>query len=693
MADAGETGSGQLGNDGGFGNNGLGSDAGEAEASGNNSPSGHSYGGDGGGHHNNYWSQQQAEQDRLSAQAGLINLHNMWRQGFARALNSRIGDRNRVVRDRISQWENLSDNWNDWSINDVQDVDINWDGWRSRFNNLADDRRGDFNVRRGLTPFQRAMMATQAGSYATLGDVTNKIKDADGNMINSVTVNGKTHNLLQRGDLNLRDMSGVNGYLDQVDARQDIYNDLMGQRQSALDADSDFRNDMNTRIANFNEDFGVADIWEDGTLGQYRDTYRGIRDDFNDYESLLNGVTFGGISENIYGIKSNLDEQQGIYDAEVQRVEDFTDALGDTSLRLGNEISDLTIADIDAMDQYRTDIDDQMNQILDFESQLDPSLVQYMEQFGNLDTSLDNLYDARTAEQGRIETDRNNFQRLLRSLNRDIGRAEIYDGNALENLEDRLYSVEDDILGYDSLLNPTFDTSLENIATGFGGIDDIMGQRQTRLGELNDQVAEILSGAQGAELYEEDAFNTALDDLAMQQMQLDRFSGAGLGDNEFDLMNANRQVNDRLSDLADYRTDLESQAQDMLDSRGDAGNRFMDQAELDAFQAQFDPLSEEVDLYNAFEANNEMNDLLAMLEEGQANINTDVASVQAREDMEARQALADLFGGSIDRDYIVNQLASGNIRGDEYASLMRKLEEQDPDFASQVRSQYDALYA
>lgn len=655
---------------------------------------GNNYGGDGGGDSLSYWQQQQAEEEeRRRRMYDAITKENELRQNFLNTVNRNIGNRNAAVANLGSELGNMKRQINGLDINSVQNFDADGYDWMlGRFNAFADDRLADFKPENAFSYLPNGGIR---GVVRNPGDMTfNRMKsklDFEGDDIASAEWDGKTVNLLR--DPTYASIDGVNNLIRQFNEYTGNYDSLMGERNSALDADQEYRDTMTQMFGDFTDDFNRADIWDTGVLDGLYQQFKGLRNDARGYESLLNDADFSGVAAGLDAADALITGAQGTYDTEVDRVDNLLDTWSDDNILWGNAIGDLTIADQTGMDDYEGRIDNRMAEMLDFSSPLDTDISSYMSNLANLDTSVDQLRDARAAEEDQISRDRAAFLRQIAGIGRDIGRSDMYSGNALDSFEDSLSSIEDQIGSYDSLLNPQFDTSLANIDEQFGNIDQLWGERTDALTALQDQIASILGTSNDAELYQEDVFNEALDDLDRQGRQLARFTGRGLDDAAFALDDATDAVGDRLTDLSNYRTDLESQAQDLLDSRAGMGNRFMDQGALDAFQASVNPLQEEIELYDAFEANNEMSNLLAMLEEGQYGINTDAASVQAREDMEARQALADLFGGSFDREYIANQLATGNIRGDEYTSLMRKLDENDPDFAAQVRQQYDALYA
>lgn len=473
--------------------------------------------------------------------------------------------------------------------------------------------------------------------------------------------------------------------------------DRMGVLGSELDIEQarnqEFLNALGADVSSFDRRLDRADIYDTGAIESLYGGYDELLNQLERYDSPLGSfaeaetgfnTTFGGLADELAGY-----EQQ--YDTERSRVDDFLQMLNQERLGLDMDIDDFTIADIDQIGAADTEIEQLANQVIGFESPIDLDMSNYLNQLEGLDDELDLLRQNRENELGNIRSDRRSYQGQLRDLNRILAEADPFRGSALTGARSGLDSLRDAIQYYESPLAAEADFS--GVETGIGSaeaaLNELFADRTGRIGTINDAIAAAQAEGTGAELYDEDAMRDALRDLTRQQSELGRFSGSGLEPTRSSISSAQDLIDARLDELGDYRGGIEQNAQQLLENF--MNTQFYGTPEIEAARAELDPIIAERDLYDATAANDEVQEMLAMLTGQEGRLAEDEQSRLARSQSEQQRQLQGLFG--VPRDYVVNQLSSGRVTPEEYQILLGKVREKDPEFANLIQEQYDALLA
>ncbi|WP_175404770.1 hypothetical protein, partial [Endozoicomonas atrinae] len=143
---------------------------------------------------------------------------------------------------------------------------------------------------------------------------------------------------------------------------------------------------------------------------------------------------------------------------------------------------------------------------------------------------------------------------------------------------------------------------------------------------------------------------------------------------------------DKLTELYNYRGDLESQAQELLNANQDVD--FLDLNQLSGVESQFNNINDLVSRYGATAAGDEISQLQALLGQNRTRLETDAANVAAAQNQAANEItrMLDSSGNIIAGNLPFNEF----LTEEEYLALMRQQEEEEdnpflnPTFAASV---------
>lgn len=489
--------------------------------------------------------------------------------------------------------------------------------------------------------------------------------------------------ILNKVDSQLR--SSMLNNIDQYISRYDNLNDA---RDSAIAADQSFRDDTNNAINNFWSGANRADIYAPGALDSLFSQYTQLNNRVNNYDSQLNDARFDGVQGNLAGVSDWLNQQQGIYDTEQGRIDSFRSGLDENIFNYGNALDGLSIADLEGINALDQQIAGDVRSMMNFQSPIATDFSSYMNSMGLMDDQVDALRDARTAEEGRIAADRSGMANLLNSLSRDIPNNSLFVGSNFDYGNNQLDQIRDMINTYSSELNPQFNQELDQLAGVQNLLDSRFQERRNAIDSITNEAELSRQSAMDAELWDEDAMRQAMADIKENQFSLNRYTGGQVADDKAQLSNAMDAINARLGELGDFRTGIEGRAQTLLDQVNQT--QFYGLDDVSSMRALYDQLEGERGQYNAIQANDELADVLSILNANQGRIETDIASREARQAREAELAGSNLFG--IDRNYILSELENTNMTPEEYAALVSRVQEQDPEFANTITQQYGHLF-
>ncbi|NCW67701.1 MAG: hypothetical protein EBV86_03885, partial [Marivivens sp.] len=207
----------------------------------------------------------------------------------------------------------------------------------------------------------------------------------------------------------------LDNYLNQVDDFQRQLKQIYGARQDELGRIDDFQRDINKESKDFTRTLGRYDISDYEMFDAFEDELDNFLADIDDFDSPLS-TNFQFDDSNL---RSGLKELRDNYDAEQKRIKDFGTQLTGYYDDYEDLLSGYNISNITGMDALNKNIDSRIDEVRDFESLLDFDFSGQLRGLNNLDTELDNLYDAREDELDRIADAEDTAYKRLRGYGRD----------------------------------------------------------------------------------------------------------------------------------------------------------------------------------------------------------------------------------------------------------------------------------
>ena len=166
-------------------------------------------------------------------------------------------------------------------------------------------------------------------------------------------------------------------------------------------------------------------------------------------------------------------------------------------------------------------------------------------------------------------------------------------------------------------------------------LDDLVSKRGSAIDDIEGGITGSIADLDSTELYNEDAMLDMLSDLTGRGNDLAYYSGGRVGDLTKNISTNKGLVNDRLDDLYGQRDQYEADALEMLTSLGDSD---YGRTNYDEYAGLIEPLRENIDLYGATQASDELRGLDTELARRLGLVEADEAAVQSRQALESQNA-------------------------------------------------------
>lgn len=522
--------------------------------------------------------------------------------------------------------------------------------------------------RAGLTEFDMDDIIARRARLMGLLDPLNEARDAE-----NTRLSGLFDALGQEASLQSGNLDAVNYY--DVDQINQTRNQLEAAI-AALDAQSD--------SAVFNQNYTPEQI-------------SAIRTQLQDQLNRIVGFD----DPETEGFDSPGFQQQ--YDTELARLNQLRDAI---TTEAGEAYQAITSGDYDFsnIEQIRQFADDLSFARGDLATAISPLIARglYDPNESGAMTSADAVQKMLEQyfgnfEQAKASVDSNvrNYEDLARQL---INRAESGDfrsGQLLNQLQRQFSALQGSVSGFGGIGGYKGDMgNLNALLTGEGGIQGILSGLQTR---RQNELASILSDflpeeasmgtdgetiqsfrelLEGTELYKEDEIRGFGDRLLGIQDRLEGFTGndEALETIRSRLRDRGKSVQDKLQELKDYRKDLEKQAADKI--RKFRTKKFYNLSDLDNYESELMDYRDQVELYDAQQAFDEIDQLIALIEGRRG----DMRGVYAQADPGYTTSMPTGFGGraynpfmskeEADRAYAMSQgyMPTALSQGGQYAA-------------------------
>ena len=252
----------------------------------------------------------------------------------------------------------------------------------------------------------------------------------------------------------------------------------------------------------------------------------------------------------------------------------------------------------------------------------------------------------------------------------------IYSAAGIDRLEDRLRDLQGDIQGFSSVLPSDFSRATGSTTDAETALAGLTERRKTELDNILGQI----TGASGSNLTDLEAY----DQTGMEGLQsalrdagydLGQFSGGRVNEIQTQLSNANAAIDTRLQELSTARTQLETRAQDLLQQINNAN--FYASNDLTGSQTQFDALNAEIELYNAQQALDEIQQVENRLNSERNRLVTDEANVAERLRRESADVASAIGPSGVMQFNNLAQNQVDPISLEQYLNLLRSQEEEE----------------
>ena len=538
-----------------------------------------------------YSKQIAAERQRIEGQYGQQ----------ANAYNQAVSGYNSALNDARSTLSDLSSNIGGLSIQDINEDTA------SNFSNQLGSLESNLTGLSVNTPRPSFSSSVQHGTYGTIPLTPPSLSDPNMNLRQSLL-----------------------GEVDTLDTR---LNQLQRERRQEEQAVRDFRSSLLGDVNNFGVTIDQLGIGNETAINEAERNLAGLRSRAQGFSSPLLGQLYpDGFTEfdnrytNYMDTIGDLRQQR---EQEAQRIADFEQNLLSSADQYRDQIGNLTIADADQISAIDQAIEDQLRQANRFESPLDYDFNNELSEVRGLSSRIDELQAQRAAEEQRIAQMQQQYRDQARAAQRAAADSGIYSAAGIQAIEDQLNDIRSGVTGFDSPLQADFSNVQSTLSEADAALQALRGRRQEAIGEIAGGINPAIEGLDDIPLSNESAIRDRLSQLSSVESELAPFSGGQVGEIQAQIDSARSQVNSRLQELADYRTQLEQQAQDLLSQVQDATYYGTD--DLTGDQQSIEQLQAEADLYAAQQAMDEIDAIMNRLNGERQRLEADAEAVAARE--------------------------------------------------------------
>ncbi len=441
-------------------------------------------------------------------------------------------------------------------------------------------------------------------------------------------------------------LSEVQGLEDQLDG-------LIRERDAEQAKIDNYRTSIDDMGFNYGQSaagFGIADIDKINSLNNQIAALRTqagrftnpLTFDFSDVTG--EGSALAGAEGTLSNLLADRETELNRIGAEGTRIGGLYDQYNTTfGGDAENEIAGLNISNIDELNQLRRDIDAAQLGASRFDSELstDDAFRYPLEDLSSLEGNVDQMLIDRRDELSRIENAQTDFANAADAAERSAASGNYYSKAALDAIQERITSGQRDISGFDSLLDYNFGaagsdgTAVQDYLDSQVLLDDLVAKRGSAIDDIESGITGSVADLDSTELYDEAVMQDMLADLTGRGNDLAYFSGGRVGDLTKNIATNRGLVNDRLDDLYGQRDQYEADALQMLTSLGDSD---YGRANYDEYAGLIEPLRDNIDLYGATQASDELRGIDNELARRLALVEADEGAVQNRQALENQSA-------------------------------------------------------
>lgn len=418
--------------------------------------------------------------------------------------------------------------------------------------------------------------------------------------------------------------------------------------------------DLNAKYGSLDQEWGLkADAlnqqWQDllnfdTPLTQLRDEQLGLAQ--TDYQELLDILT-GKQSEKT---------------AERDRISAFEQQMKDSITGLADQLGGMSIADLTNPNDYQSQLRDLGRQLSTFTGKLSYDLSDEMALLGDTTNIFTDLSNRRTAEQARVKALEADYLAQAQAALTGSRSNSMYDLFGLDALDSNLQYLRDNMasetsdLGFDW----TRELGLLDQAGAFNA--NLRSQRQTALDKERSDVEALYGQLDSIDPWDEARLNNLSTGLAREYSDLSRFIG-GTEDQTTYLTDAQSAVSQRLNDLQVKRSDIERQAQEMLNRAKHTS--FYNLTDVDNFSTDLTSLEDLIQQWGAGQANDEITAIDQALGDQRSRIRQDLEAAAARDSKQAAST-KDALGSLGNLSSIFGVAASNQLTDAQLLAILAK---------------------
>lgn len=484
---------------------------------------------------------------------------------------------------------------------------------------------------------------------------------------------------LSQANMNLYNQ--LKGDLDAAFKRLDV---LKGERATEENRVKGFLGDLRTDLAGYKTGLGqlsFGDLTGINALEREMSSLKAGRDGFS--SSILGQMGgWGDINKTITEINQGVGRLRNQRTAEETRIANFEKGLLGQADTFRNGLTGLGIDDLDALTKLRDSIEGQQRAANRFSSVLGFDLSQELGELNSVYGKVTGLLSDRDTELDRIDTAKTGFKNDARSLSNMLANAGILDLSTINNYGDLIGDLRDDIEGFDSDLGADFsDIDLDALDKAF---TELKGRRTTALNPFSTELGELGEGIGSFLLEDADGRADRIDDLTDLRAQLSSYTGSDVDGWRTQIDGFLKTLNDQSDDLTDKRTDLNTEAEDLLKAIKEGS--YYDADDVATRRTEYDALKALVDQFDVDNASDEISAIDAFLNGQTSRLEADAQAQLAEQDRATRDANDMLAGNPIE-----SMLGAQNLGDDEIRALLAMMAEEDDPMAQRLMGTFGQL--
>ncbi|WP_139117675.1 hypothetical protein, partial [Endozoicomonas atrinae] len=461
----------------------------------------------------------------------------------------------------------------------ASDYNNQMSGFQTQFNDLYSQGNDLFNQAKSFDlttdantiKDYRSQIDNSLQSYNTLANSYSQLERPDF----QTNFNGMTHNgtyIPAMASVEAPALSsGLSDY--QINTMNDGFENALAHLDK-LDSDrtaeqnrisgfqTDFRNNLNS-MNNALSGYGIADIDQINSLSRALDQQKQQLGDFTSPLSTDFSYSNGLIGDMDTQIASLRDS----YNTEQTRISDFQNTLNTSAGNWADTLASLDITHGDQITGLNTDIEHLIGQASAFKSDLATDFD--LDSLYDANRTVDDLQAARDNELARIASTEAKATDTYNWLNNTAASNKGYSLSQIEAMQKQLDDQRGSLTGFSSLLDHDLSDELAGLDTAQTALDELGNRRSTAIDALFSDQSGLLSELNAVDLSNESGIRDLQNRIRLLQQQGNQYSGGRASDLNTQLGDLYTASGDKLTELYNYRGDLESQAQELLNANQD----------------------------------------------------------------------------------------------------------------------------